>query len=104
MNVILQKINFYSIIILVGMMTIASLKISCAVFQDVDNGKVNKCAEQCTLEYLKSIDSLDQVVDKDAIAKAGLDFSNCMIQCTDATDYVFEYIGDRINSKNVQLK
>jgi len=77
---------------------------ACAFFQGIDREKVNQCAEDCTLSYVKNIDALNDVMDKKLLTEAGLRFSNCMIQCTDATDYVFEYISNAVNNRNVQLK
>jgi hypothetical protein len=87
----------WCIVILIHLLALSS----CAMFQNMDKEKVNACAEECTLTYIKSIDA---IVDKDIIMQAGIEFSNCMIQCTDATDYVFSYINDKVNGRNVQLK
>ena len=77
---------------------------ACAFFQGIDREKVDQCAEDCTLSYVKNIDALNDVMDRKLLTEAGVRFSNCMIQCTNTTDYVFEYISNAVNNRNVQLK
>lgn len=86
-----------------------SLLSSCAWFQKNDFGinqeKVNSCADQCLVEYVHGIDSVVDVSNKEELSKAAVSFSNCMFQCMDMGNIIFDYITNKLdNSKELRLR
>lgn len=91
------KAILWIVICIMGFLTGMILLQSCSWFQDqgVDQTKITNCTEQCALDYVKGIESIKEEANRDALIEAGIAFSNCMIQCTDAVSTIFDYVNNR---------